>query len=302
VLPTFLAESKEYLGGYFVRVYEPKYEQQWSDTVQGHARCAVNAFSSWHGGPVSLKGITEQKLSQFLKSEVSRGIQEHFAALKANRIRHIVNHWSHGRLRASREKAAPPGRRGTVQHFIANVLLPKMRKKKSRSVVSRLMVTAWRIHDFNGGKDLTFAKFTPDFCEDLLRDAVKCGVPDRQVDFKLRFQLVAISKAAVKAGLMTRRLHLGPVTELRRHWNGRPAASTPAMVSIPVGARPANRRADDWRLAERKKTCERVLAIQLEHSVSRKVAYDYYRTENRDAPERTRKALDNLFARYRASK
>lgn len=213
-------------------------------TTRKRVRAEVKRFVEWCGEPIKLASIDNALLRQFEQFEVKRGVSADVAGRRAAKIRHIVNDWQPGRLTTRKARELPAGPAGTVEHFVANAYLratgrrggnraSKQSKSKTINVVSRL-------HEFNGRKPVRFAKFTSELCEQFLRWCLNEGVNSDRVNTTYRFELVSISRDAVKAGLMKRRLYLDPVAPLKR----RPRPSTNghakrATTSRNKGGRPA---------------------------------------------------------------
>lgn len=214
----FLTQPHKCVGSYYVRIFEPNLP--YGTSQRRHLRTAIWRFHLWAGRAVALHDVDNDMLKEFEQHEIERGTSKTQSRQLQRFMRQIVNHKNPRKISRKYDPPAPPiTKAGTVQHFAENVYLPQ--KKLAGKRLLRFRKAVRLFHKYCGERGVPFARFTNELCSEFLEWCLKKGndgkpVGGMEVNEGIRFVLVSLSKAAVTAGLMKRRLHLEPVGEVRR--------------------------------------------------------------------------------------
>ena len=236
------------LGNYYLRVYEPR--QSFTSDVRAQNRGAVKKFLAWSGESSLFSKFDFWVLEEFRTAEILRGVSATVARQTAGKIRRIVNDWMPGRIDKRPRWRLPASKPGTVQHFAKTTFLSgKTSKGLPRSNARNLGRVAAVMHallEYNGGEGLPISKFNEETSTKFLQWCLtqKCEktgslLSVNSINTFYRSTLASISREAVKAGLMKRRLALDPIAPLKQ----RPKRKIAALaVQVPTPAPPQKRR------------------------------------------------------------
>jgi hypothetical protein len=252
IRPVLLRESTQYIGCYYVKVFEPRL--QWTKSSVNQVRISVKRFLAWCNGPILLNRVDDAQLRRFEASEIEKGISALTARVEVAHIRGVVNHRYPGRLADRKHQApVPSNSSGSVQAFFEKtVFKSKWKPGEKNATLKRMRSTMWRLHEFNEQQDLEWSRFTYRLCTDFLSWCVTDGgsdgpVSDKGVSNRIRSHLKSLSAAAKKAGLIEQRLDLDPIAP---SWKSRKPSPPKSKKAGKRGPQGAYWHLNEWLVAE----------------------------------------------------
>lgn len=209
--PTWTATDllHDYYAAVFRRSAEDHLSQKRIETYDS----ALYRYERYAGGRPTLGSVTEEELSHFAKSAVSRRTFERTARQLAGCVRKVVRSWSGTAL--PRIAPLPPPPPGSLREYAERVYIPEVMFQATAGSIGKLRRALRRLRRYAGDSDLPIAEVTDAVLAAFYRSLLDEGKPATTINSGYRAPLHCALRHAADHDLIVRPPRIKKLKETR---------------------------------------------------------------------------------------